>query len=338
VLYEMIKPRDRTAPGVAEVPEMLHFSSTDVDQARFLLNRFYYPVTLGVPEGPDGFAMDLRLIQSGPITIGRASCGSVVTVVASELDAYHVTLPMTGRVLTRHAGHEVTATVSEGAVFGPGDPVYCLHEARAAEIELKIERPALEAELDALLGRPVDGPIDLAPAITLAAGPGRGWGRTVRLMHDELGRPETLLHEPLIAERIRHAVLSGLLFSVPHRYREELTAPARAGAPRAIRRVVDAIHDEPERPYSVADLAGVAGTSVRSLQEGFRRHVGCAPTAYLQQVRLERVEAELREADPADVTVAAVAHRWGFAHLGRFASAYRARFGESPSQTLRGGH
>jgi AraC-like DNA-binding protein len=35
------------------------------------------------------------------------------------------------------------------------------------------------------------------------------------------------------------------------------------------------------------------------------------------------------------VTVAAVAHRWGFAHLGRFAYAYRARFGVSPSETLR---
>jgi AraC-like DNA-binding protein len=35
------------------------------------------------------------------------------------------------------------------------------------------------------------------------------------------------------------------------------------------------------------------------------------------------------------MTVAAVAHRWGFAHLGRFASAYRCRFGEPPSDTLR---
>lgn len=75
--------------------------------------------------------------------------------------------------------------------------------------------------------------------------------------------------------------------------------------------------------------------SVRSLQEGFRRHVGCAPMTYLQQLRLNRVRETLLEGDPARVTVAAVAHRWGFAHLGRFASAYRERFGESPSETLR---
>jgi transcriptional regulator GlxA family with amidase domain len=75
--------------------------------------------------------------------------------------------------------------------------------------------------------------------------------------------------------------------------------------------------------------------SVRSLQEGFRRHVGCAPMAYLQEVRLGRAHDALRLSDPSRITVTAVAHRWGFAHLGRFASAYRAKFGHSPSETLR---
>jgi transcriptional regulator GlxA family with amidase domain len=85
----------------------------------------------------------------------------------------------------------------------------------------------------------------------------------------------------------------------------------------------------------VTELARVANMSVRSLQEGFRRHVGTAPMTYLQRVRLGRAHEALRRADPVRVTVAAVAHRWGFAHLGRFASAYRSQFGESPSETLR---
>jgi transcriptional regulator GlxA family with amidase domain len=100
---------------------------------------------------------------------------------------------------------------------------------------------------------------------------------------------------------------------------------------------MDTIHDEPERPYSVADLAEVAGVSVRSLQEGFRQHVGRTPMGYLQEIRLERARQSLRAADPTRVTVAAVAHRWGFAHLGRFASVYRARFGECPSESLKAG-
>jgi len=130
-------------------------------------------------------------------------------------------------------------------------------------------------------------------------------------------------------------VLSGLLLSVPHRYHEELIAPAAAGPPRAIRRVLEAISDEPEHGFTAGEMATIAGMSLRSLQSGFRRHVGDAPMAYLQQVRLTRVHETLRRSDPAEVTVAEVAHRWGFTHLGRFASAYRNRFGESPSATLR---
>jgi AraC-like DNA-binding protein len=44
----------------------------------------------------------------------------------------------------------------------------------------------------------------------------------------------------------------------------------------------------------------------------------------------------LRDADPGDgTTVTEVALRFGFAHTGRFAAAYRRRYGQAPSATLR---
>ncbi|GAA2613099.1 transcriptional regulator [Paractinoplanes durhamensis] len=277
----------------------------------------------------------MEVIQLGPLTVGQLSYASPMILTMAELDAYHVSMPTTGRMQARHAGHEVMADPSTAAVFGPGKPVYTRHDGNSAELAIKIERAALEQELAGLLGRPVEGPIALPPAIDLSSGPSHAWSRLVRLLRDELEYPETLICHPLIAEQLRSSVLSGLLLSVPHQFHAELTGPAVAGPPRAIRRVVDAIHDEPERAFTVADLAAIAGTSVRSLQEGFRRHVGATPMAYLQQERLTRVHETLRRSDPLRVTVATVAHRWGFAHLGRFASAYRGRFGVPPSETLR---
>jgi transcriptional regulator GlxA family with amidase domain len=170
----------------------------------------------------------------------------------------------------------------------------------------------------------------------LTGGPARTWSRLVQLVLAESDDCGGLLYEPLIAEQLRHSVLSGLLLSLPHRYRDELINPAPCGPPRMIRRVMDAMNDGPERPFSVTDLAAIAGMSVRSLQEGFRRYVGVSPMAYLQQVRLGRAHEALVREHPQRITVAAIAHRWGFSHLGRFAYVYRSRYGVSPSDTLRG--
>jgi AraC-like DNA-binding protein len=322
---------------IAALPaaKIARFTSTDPDHASSVLNRFYYPIAVGTPQGTNGFRFDLAMIQVGPLTMGELRFGAPMTLVAHDLDAYHVTVPTVGSVFTRHAGHDVVGCPTTAVLFRPVGAVYTLHDARSAELDLKIERYTLERELSELLGRSVDGPIDLPPALDLSSGMGQSWRRLVQLLRDEPEHAGSLIHEPLIADQLRRSVLSGLLYSTPHRYYDELTAPARAGPPRAVRRALEAIRDEPERPFSVADMARIAGVSVRSLQEGFRRHVGCPPMTYLQQVRLEQARTALLAADPARVTVAAVAHRWGFAHLGRFASVYRARFGESPSHTLR---
>lgn len=77
-------------------------------------------------------------------------------------------------------------------------------------------------------------------------------------------------------------------------------------------------------------MAVVAGTSVRRLQEGFRRWVGSSPTAYLTEIRLRRAHADLT-ATPA-ATVSDVAARWGFSSASRFAAAYRRHYGVPPSQ------
>ena len=53
----------------------------------------------------------------------------------------------------------------------------------------------------------------------------------------------------------------------------------------------------------------------------------------LADIRLARVREELLHGTE-NATVTGVAMRWGFTHTGRFAAAYRRKYGESPSQTL----
>jgi transcriptional regulator GlxA family with amidase domain len=81
-------------------------------------------------------------------------------------------------------------------------------------------------------------------------------------------------------------------------------------------------------------MAEVARVSIRRLQEGFREYIGASPRECLTDIRLTRVRDDLlRGAD--GLTVADIAMRWGLMHTGRSAAAYRRKYGESPSETLR---
>lgn len=104
--------------------------------------------------------------------------------------------------------------------------------------------------------------------------------------------------------------------------------PAR----RRISRVLDHIARHPELPLTTAELARVAGVSVRALQDAFQKELGVSPMAYVRSVRLERVHADL-VARATEVSITEVATRWGFYHLSRFAGHYKRRFGVLPSVT-----
>lgn len=109
---------------------------------------------------------------------------------------------------------------------------------------------------------------------------------------------------------------------------------ARPGVvPRGVKRATAYIDANLGAPLTLEDLIAASGGSGRTLFKQFRRFLGLSPIAYLRVQRLERVRDELRRDNVASVTEAAV--RWRFTHLGRFAGAYRRRYGEPPSATLR---
>jgi AraC-like DNA-binding protein len=105
--------------------------------------------------------------------------------------------------------------------------------------------------------------------------------------------------------------------------------------PATVRRAVAYIDAHSDQPVTGDDIAAAAGLSVRALQAGFRRHLDTTPLGYLRRVRLERAHRDLQAADPTTgVTVAAIARRWGFTDLSRFAADYRKIFGRLPRHTL----
>lgn len=85
----------------------------------------------------------------------------------------------------------------------------------------------------------------------------------------------------------------------------------------------------------VSDLCEAAGVSERTLEYAFKEIMGLTPMAYLIRLRLHRARQALLAATQGSTTVSTVALDWGFWHFGDFSRAYKACFGERPSDTLR---
>jgi AraC-like DNA-binding protein len=85
----------------------------------------------------------------------------------------------------------------------------------------------------------------------------------------------------------------------------------------------------------ISDFCGVAAVSQRTLLRALQAVYSTTPSRYLRSIRLEQARLALLSRDKNTKTVTQVATRFGFRELGRFAIDYRARYGESPSETLR---
>lgn len=90
----------------------------------------------------------------------------------------------------------------------------------------------------------------------------------------------------------------------------------------------------PDDCLNVLTLANAAGVSIRQLQQSFIQFTGIAPSNWLRLRRLNAAHRDLLQASPSQTTVAEIAMRWSFWHLGRFSDAYQALFSEQPKHTL----
>ncbi|MEV1131726.1 helix-turn-helix domain-containing protein [Agromyces sp. NPDC049794] len=158
------------------------------------------------------------------------------------------------------------------------------------------------------------------------------WSMTVRGIRNSIDATPDLFAQPMIATATFHQLATAFLHVFPTNWLE--TGEGRTGGSVVVRRAIDFMREHIGEPITMTDVAAAAFVSTRGLHAAFTRERGETPMQYLRRIRLDAIRSELL-ARGSEVTVAAVARRWGFAHLPRFADQYRREFGERPSDTLR---
>jgi AraC-like DNA-binding protein len=173
--------------------------------------------------------------------------------------------------------------------------------------------PALGVFPPVFVARPPEGPAarwveaSVAYAIEASRSSGTPTPTATRL-------PELMLVEML---RLHLATAPATARGLVAALRDPALAPALA-----------LLHGEPERKWTVEELASRAAVSRSVLDERFRRFLGRSPIRYLAEWRMH-VAADLLAT--TELGVAAVAHRVGYDAEEAFSRAFKRHHGRSPA-------
>jgi AraC-like DNA-binding protein len=271
----------------------------------------------------------------GPITfVDLVANSDVILDSGEECSGYRINFVRSGRLEAVHRGSSLCGGPGTVFVYQPQGHALARWTAGSRMLALKIDSGAVDDALSDALGRRVTSQPDFAPAMSTNAALARSWMSLVSMVEEQLLCPHSLLNRPMVGLPIADSLVRGFLLAADHSLRDSIAADGRPALPRAVRAAIDILEHEAHLPITVSSLAARSHVSVRSLQASFRSHLGVSPITYLREVRLRRAHQTLLKSDPSEVTVASVAHAWGFTHLGRFAALHAERYGEAPSATL----
>jgi AraC-like DNA-binding protein len=328
---------DESAARSTVAPAMPLFRSTDADETRHAVAEVYREHRLDIMGRPPQLDAMLASFELADTGFGYVGYGSEVLIRPGCLGSFYVVqIPVTGTARVRCGESEAESDLRAPAILSATGSIVQRWSRGCAHIALRIERTALERELSRMMHRELDAPVTFEVGMDLSRPAGRSWAAVMGFALEEIRAGTGALQHPLVQSRVEQLLIDLLLLAQPNNFSEALETGYPPARPPTVRRAVEVIQARAAEPLTVPSLAELVGASVRSLQQGFRDYLGTTPLQYLRDVRLARARDELCAAEPHDGTsVTDVAYRWGFGHLARFASYYKHRYGELPSETLR---
>jgi AraC-like DNA-binding protein len=311
--------------------------STDVREvAEEFLSEAYADGRLRLPADP-GFCFANERFDGVSFKLDEMEFGAAASFTFEPQDVYIVNQIARGRVRVRQPGVEEMLTRGELSMVGrPGVETTADADGAFLQHLVTLDAPALReaAGLDADQELP-----SFASIRPISAARAASWRRAVNYVGAMLRGDPGIAEAPLVVGSANRLLAGITLATFPN---DAIASPERrverdARSTTALRRAVAFIDASADLDIGIADIAAAAGASRRSIQLAFRRHLDTTPTDYLRRVRLDGAHRELLGASPGDpLTVTEVAYRWGFSSPSRFAERYRAAFGRSPRETLRG--
>lgn len=279
----------------------------------------------------DPFLLDIKGVHGGAITQWDTTAPhGFVTKPKLALDKITIRFVTEGSMVRRNSHSDF--------IGAPGKAMFVAFDEMVTEeaspgfsaFAGTVDREALLACHLALEGKDELPFPQFQPVVDVEGPAMRAFRHNFRLLY--LRRREGIDAGDMTASLLEEMILYQFLASWPKVSGDSHTGTAlRPSWPD--RRAMDYIEAQLQSRLTVAEIAAIAHTGVRSLQLAFRRELGKTPVQWIIERRLARVRADLLRADHDDASIAAIASRWGFPHFGDFTRRYRTLYGETALQT-----
>jgi len=330
------------ARGAERLAGFSRVATDNVDEAAQQIGRIFCPhdlKPLGV-SGPGFFARHNCAAFDG-FSINYVAYGGSVSIDPGCLERFFLLqLPLRGAALIATSSRDIATTPAISAsLLSPTVPTRMTWDNDCAQLILLVERKLVEQRAAALAGKAVRV-IEFDPMIDLrrpAAQAVQAQMQELVALAEGLGPKRNL--SPVTAANLREAMLDNLLTGQTHDLSQAIRTFGGESEtlPQALRRARDYLVAHAADPLDLLQLADATGIGIRALQLGFRRHFGTSISKMLLDLRLAHLNTRLKMSPP-DARIIDIALDLGFTHVSRMAGAYRQKFGETPSATLRGLH
>jgi AraC-like DNA-binding protein len=278
-----------------------------------------------------------------PLKIGRIHLdmikvdapGGFEVIKEDRSDQFYFQFLLNGHCAIDGAPGHLDVEPGEAFVIDPKAVTREMWRDKCQQLLVRVSRDTLEQSVARELGKRCSGRLEFrptAPDCGIAA-----WLRLLIHEYARIGGEPSILMDERVATSLERTILSMLLSGLPHSKSEDFNVRGPTIAPYYVKRAEEYIRNNAENDIRLEDIVTAAGVSERSLFYGFKRWRRTTPMAYVQDLRLQAAHAELKRArQTGKGTVSQAAVNAGFTNFSHFSTMYKARFGESPSVTLRG--
>jgi len=312
--------------------------TADVDEAAESIGRIFCPHALDPlhHSWSDFHALHNCAAFDG-FSVNYVAYGGSVSIDPGCLDRFFLLqVPIRGKALVRTGGRQVESSPrAVASILSPTLPTQMVWQNDCAQLIMLVDRQQVERRAAALAERPTSA-VEFEPHIDLNSPFGQALQSQIEYLVDLAEQGPASKLSPVMAATLRESIVGLLLTG----QRNNLSAVINRSisyqqpVPAVFRRARERLEAHAAEPLDLEKLAQLSGIGVRSLQLGFRRYFGISISGALLDIRLAQLRSRLSNAKP-DERIVDIALDLGFSHLSRMASLYRAKFGESPSETRR---